>query len=89
MEAMDTFEYLAVGEDMSTTSARDAQHWSDFYRNLSSFEQTVARLKRQVRGFAGDRRDEAVRVALPELIADSENFEQRFTIWEARLTQLS
>ena len=89
MELVDTFDCLAVGEDVSTTSVRDAQHWSDFYRELSSFQQTLRRLKRQVGGFSGDRRREAVRVVLPGLITDSENFERRFDFWEGRLAQLS
>jgi hypothetical protein len=80
---------LAVGEDVSTTSARDCQHWSDFYRELSSFEQTIRRLKRQVRDLSGESRADAVRLVLPELIADSENFERRFEFWAARLAGLS
>ena len=80
---------LAVGEDVSTMSVREAQRWSDFYRELSSFQQTLRRLKHQVRGFSGERRKEAVRLALPELIADSENFGRRFAFWEGRLAQLS
>ncbi|HEY4845615.1 MAG TPA: hypothetical protein VII89_07960 [Candidatus Dormibacteraeota bacterium] len=89
MELVDTFDCLAVGEDVSTTSVRDAQRWSDFYRELSSFQQTLRRLKRQVGGFSGNRRREAVRAVLPGLIADSENFERRFAFWERRLAQLS
>jgi hypothetical protein len=89
MGVMDTSDYLAVGEDVSTTSARDAQHWSDFYRELSSFEQTLSRLKRQVWGLSGEPRKDAVRLALPDLIADSENFGRRFTFWEGRLASLS
>jgi len=88
MEVVDTFNCLAVGEDVSTTSLRDAQHWSDFYRELSSFQQTLRRLKRQVEGFTGERRKEAVKQALPDLISDSENFERRFAFWERRLAQL-
>jgi hypothetical protein len=66
-----------------------AQRWSDFYRELSSFQQTLHRLKRQVVEFSGDRRRDAVSLALPGLIADSENFERRFDFWEGRLAQLS
>jgi hypothetical protein len=88
-EAVETFDCLAVGEDVSTTSIQDAQHWSAFYRELSSFQQTLRRLKRQVGGLSGDRRKEAVRLALPDLIIDSENFERRFDFWEGRLAQLS
>ena len=86
---METFDCLAVGEDVSTTSIEDAHHWSDFYRELSSFQQTLSRLKRQVAEFSGDRRGEQVRRILPGLIMDSENFERRFDFWEGRLTQLS
>ncbi|MDQ6711645.1 MAG: hypothetical protein M3Z28_00425 [Candidatus Dormibacteraeota bacterium] len=86
---MDSSNRLAVGEDISTCSVPDAQHWSDFYRERSSFQETVSRLKHQVRGFSGDRRTEAVRLALPGLIADSEGFERRFAFWEVRLGQLS
>ena len=86
---METFDCLAVGEDVSTTSIEDARHWSDFYRELSSFQQTLSRLKRQVGEFSGDRRGEQVRRILPGLIMDSENFERRFDFWEGRLTQLS
>jgi len=85
---MDTFDSLAVGEDVSTTSIGDARHWSDFYRELASFDQTLSRLKRQVWGLSGDRRRAAVRDALPDLITDSENFERRFNFWEGRLLQL-
>jgi hypothetical protein len=89
MEVVATFDYLAVGEDVSTTSATDAQHWSDFYRELSSFQQTLSRLKRQVGGLSGEPREDAVRLALPELIADSESFGRRFTFWEGRKALLS
>jgi hypothetical protein len=89
MGVMDTSGYLAVGEDVSTTSARDAQHWSDFYRELSSFEETLSRLKRQVWGLSGEPRKDAVRLALPDLIAESETFGRRFTFWEGRLASLS
>jgi hypothetical protein len=89
MRAVDTFDCLATGEDVSTTSVQDAQHWSDFYRELSSFQQTLRRLKRQVAGFSGDRRREAANLALPGLITDSENFERRFDFWEGRIAYLS
>lgn len=89
MELVDTSNSLAAGEDVSTTSLRDAQHWSDFYRELSSFQQTLRRLKRKVRGFTGERRTEAVKQALPDLISDCENFERRFAFWERRLAELS
>ncbi len=86
---METFDCLAVGEDISTTSLPDAQHWSDFYRELSSFDQTLRRLKRQVSMLSGDRRRDAVRHALPSLIADSENFRRRFDFWQGRLADIS
>jgi hypothetical protein len=89
MKLVDAFDCLAVGEDVSTTSVREAQHWSDFYRELSSFQQTLLWLKRQVGGCSGDRRREAIRAVLPGLITDSENFERRFAFWERRLAQLS
>ena len=89
VDTFDTFDCLAVGEDVSTTSVRDARHWSDFYRELSSFQQTVCRLKRQVLTVSEDRRTDAIRDALPTLITDSENFERRFAYWEGRLAQLS
>jgi hypothetical protein len=89
MGVVDTFDCLAVGEDVSTTSIKVAQQWSDFYRELSSFQQTLRRLKRQVVEFSGDRRRDAVSLALPGLIADSENFERRFDFWEGRIAQLS
>jgi hypothetical protein len=85
---VDSFDSLAVGEDVSTTSVVDARHWSDFYRELASFDQTLSRLKRQVWGLSGDRRRDAVRGALPDLINDSENYDRRFDFWEKRLAQL-
>jgi hypothetical protein len=85
---VDTYDSLAVGEDVSTTSIVQAGHWSDFYRELSSFDQTLSRLKRQVWGLSGDRRRDAIKGALPDLITDSENYERRFDFWEKRLAQL-
>jgi hypothetical protein len=85
---VDTFDSLAIGEDVSTTSVVDARHWSDFYRELASFDQTLSRLKRQVWGLSGDRRRDATRDALPDLITDSENFGRRFDFWQTRIAQL-
>jgi len=86
---VEIFDAVAVGEDVATTSVPDAQHWSDFYRELSSFDQTIRRLKRQVECLSSDRRQDAVRVLLPGLIADSETFQRRFDFWEGRIGQLS
>lgn len=86
---MSTFDPLALGEDASTTSVPDAQHWCDYYRGLVSFDETLQRLKRQVVGLSGDSRRDASGQALPGLIADSEMFQRRFDFWEGRLAQLS
>jgi hypothetical protein len=83
------FDSVAVGEDVLTTSVPDAQHWSDFYRELASFDQTVRRLKRQVASLSGDSRGAAARLALPSLIADCEAFQHRFDFWQGRISQLS
>jgi hypothetical protein len=88
MDLVDSFECLAVGEDVSTSSLQDAKHWREFYRELASFEQTLSRLKRQVAGLSAGRRQDAVRQALPRLIADSETYRQRFDFWQRRLAQL-
>jgi hypothetical protein len=85
---VDVFDCLAVGEDVSTCSLQDARHWRDFYRELSSFDQTISRLKRRVAGVSADTRQNAVRQVLPVLIADTEAFERRFTFWQGRLAQL-
>jgi len=85
---VDIFDCLAVGEDVSTSSVQDAKRWSDFYRELASFDQTVSRLKRKVAGCAAGERQDAVRQALPGLIADSETYERRFDFWQSRLAQL-
>jgi len=85
---VDNFDGLAVGEDVSTSSALDAKHWSDFYRELASFEQTLSRLKRQVALISAGRRQDAVRQVLPGLIADTETYKRRFDFWQTRLAQL-
>jgi len=85
---VESYDCLAVGEDVSTTSVQEAKHWSDFYRELASFDQTVSRLKRQVAGISDSRRQDAVRQALPGLIADSESYKRRFDFWQGRLAQL-
>jgi hypothetical protein len=82
------FDCLAVGEDVSTCSPQDAKHWRDFYGELASFEQTVSRLKRQVAGFSAGGRQDAVRQALPGLIADTEAYMRRFDFWQGRLAKL-
>ena len=89
MKTVQSFDYLAVGEDVSTTSMEAARHWTEFYRELASFDQTVRRLKRQVGAFSGEQRKVAVAEALPRLIADTEDFERRFDFWEGRLGQFS
>ena len=89
MKTVQSFDYLAVGEDVSTTSVEAVRHWTEFYRELASFDQTVRRLKRQVGAFSGEQRKVAVAEALPRLIADTEDFERRFDFWEGRLGQFS
>jgi len=83
------FDQLAVGEDPSTTSAPAVQHWAQYYRELASFDAMVTAVNRITRQFSDDRRRDAVRQAMPNLIADSEKFGRRFDFWEARLAQLS
>jgi hypothetical protein len=85
---VDIFDCLAVGEDVSTTSLKDARYWREFYRELSSFDQTLSRLRRRVAGCSGGRRDDAMKDALPALIADTETYERRFDFWQGRLAQL-
>jgi hypothetical protein len=89
MVLVDISDCLAAGEDVSTSSVQDARHWSDFYRELASFEQTARRLKRQLGALSGDHRQDAARQAMPNLIADAETYQRRFSFWEGRLAQLS
>jgi len=88
MGLVEPHDCLAVGEDVSTTSVNTARHWSEFYRELASFDQTVSRLKRQVAGCSAGRRQDAVRQALPGLIADTETYQRRFDFWQRRLATL-
>lgn len=82
-------DQLAVGEDPSTTSAPDAQHWVQYYRELGSFDAMVGAVKGITEHFSDERCRDAVRQAMPSLIEDSEKFGRRFDFWEARLAQLS
>lgn len=82
-------ERPAVGEDFATTSVTVAQRWSDFYQNLSSFDETVRRLKYRLHTLSGERRGAAVHQAIADLIADADRYDQRGAFWQARIAELS
>jgi hypothetical protein len=86
---MITRDYRAPGEDVDTVSWPDAQHWSDFYRQRASFDETLRLMQGAGAQLSGEPRREACRQAMPILIADAEQFRVRFDFWEARLAQLS
>jgi hypothetical protein len=83
------FDRLAVGEDPSTTSAPAARQWAQYYHQLASFDAMVGSVKSITEHTSDERCREAVRQAMPSLVADSERFGRRFDFWEARLAQLS
>jgi hypothetical protein len=83
------FDQLAIGEDRSTMSAPAAQHWVQYYRQLASIDAMVGCVKSITEQLSDEGGRDAVRLAMPGLIADSEKFGRSFDFWEARLAQLS
>jgi hypothetical protein len=77
------------GEDTTSASVPNAQHWADVYAKLASYEETLRRLRDVLGTLTGDARQAASAEALPGLLQDCEQFTQRLQFWQERLAQLT